>query len=70
MSNAKSGRRPEAYRPNGGEVRSFRIKRGKSAAWCAALIHTTPRVWYQYEAGDREMHAAFWELANLKAPPL
>ena len=34
--------------------------------FCAAKVHTTCRVWQQWEAGDRRMHPAFWELFNLK----
>jgi DNA-binding transcriptional regulator YiaG len=33
----------------------------------AELVHTTCRVWQQWEAGDRGMHPAFWELFLLKA---
>lgn len=33
----------------------------------AALVHTTDRVWRQWEAGDRQMHPAFWELFQLKS---
>jgi len=32
----------------------------------AALLHTTDRVWRQWEAGDYQMHPAFWELFKLK----
>jgi len=32
----------------------------------AALLHTTDRVWRQWEAGDYAMHPAFWELFNVK----
>lgn len=37
---------------------------GKTAA--AALVHSTYRVWLQWESGDRKMHSAFWELFLLK----
>jgi len=33
---------------------------------CAAMLHTSRRAWQQWETGDRGMHAAFWELANIK----
>ena len=32
----------------------------------AAVVHTTCRVWQRWEAGDREMHPAFWELFQIK----
>lgn len=31
------------------------------------MLHTTVRVWQQWEAGDRRMHPAFWELFMIKA---
>ena len=31
------------------------------------VVHTTCRVWQQWEAGDRRMHPAFWELFLLKS---
>jgi hypothetical protein len=41
--------------------------------YCAEQVHTTRRVWQQWESGDRRMHPAFWELARIKhsfiAPP-
>ena len=40
------------------------------AAQAAALVHTSPRAWLQWESGDRRMHPAFWELARIKADPL
>ena len=35
--------------------------------WCAEQVHTTRRVWQQWEAGDRNMHPAFWELFRIKS---
>ncbi len=35
--------------------------------WCADQVHTTRRVWQQWEAGDRGMHPAFWELFRIKS---
>lgn len=34
--------------------------------WCAEKVHTKRRPWQQWEAGDRAMHPAFWELFQLK----
>jgi hypothetical protein len=34
---------------------------------CAGLLYTSRRAWQQWEAGDRKMHPAFWELANIKS---
>ena len=33
---------------------------------CAEMLHTSRRAWQQWERGDRKMHAAFWELAQIK----
>jgi len=35
--------------------------------WCAEQVHTTRRVWQQWESGDRRMHPAFWDLFSIKA---
>ncbi len=34
--------------------------------WCAAALHTSRRAFQQWEAGDRRMHPAFWELLQIK----
>lgn len=39
---------------------------GETQTFCANLVHTTCRVWQQWEAGDRRMHPAFWELFKQK----
>lgn len=33
---------------------------------CASLVHTSRRSWQQWERGERRMHPAFWELAQIK----
>lgn len=35
---------------------------------CAEALHTSRRAWQQWERGDRKMHPAFWELAQIKLP--
>ena len=52
--------------PSPAEIRALRTERGLTQAAAAALVHTTGRVWRQWEAGDRKMHAATWELFTLK----
>jgi len=52
--------------------RPVEIQRARAAvhltqASAGALVHTTGRVWRQWEAGDRAMHPAFWELFRIKA---
>lgn len=34
--------------------------------YCAGELWTSRRAWQQWETGDRTMHPAFWELANIK----
>lgn len=34
--------------------------------WCANALHTSRRAFQQWEAGDRRMHPAFWELLGIK----
>ena len=34
---------------------------------CAEQVHTTRRVWQQWEVGARRMHPAFWELFCIKS---
>lgn len=63
----RSKRAPSASRnPTTDEIRQARERAGLTQTHAAALIHTTDRVWRQWEAGDRQMHPAFWELFRLK----
>ena len=50
------------------EAIQARLGGGITAAqdWCAAALHTKRRPWQQWEAGDRAMHPAFWELFQIK----
>jgi DNA-binding transcriptional regulator YiaG len=56
-----------AASPTPDAIRAWRRERNLSAAQAGALVHTTCRVWQQWEAGERKMHPAFWELARRKA---
>lgn len=47
--------------PSPDEIRSARESAGFTQAAASQLLHTTPRVWQQWEAGDRRMHPAFWD---------
>ena len=61
--------------PTAGDVSTLRERiqasqgMGITAAqdWCAESVHTSRRAWQQWERGERAMHRAFWELAQLKA---
>lgn len=49
------------------EISKLRVELGMSVEQACALVHTTQRVWQQWERGDRRMHPAFWELFYIKA---
>lgn len=52
--------------PSPDEVRAAREAAGLTQTEAGDLVHTTCRTWQQWEAGDRRMHPAFWELFRLK----
>ncbi len=53
--------------PDPAEVRAAREAAGLSQTAAGVLLHTTCRTWQQWEAGDRRMHPAFWELFRIKS---
>lgn len=52
--------------PSPEQIRAAREAAGLSQAAAGALLHSTCRVWQQWEYGARRMHPAFWELFQLK----
>ena len=56
-----------ARNPTPEEVRAAREASGLSQTAAAALIHCTLRGWQEWEAGNRKMHPAFWELFRIKS---
>jgi len=56
-----------AINPIPEEIRAARVAAGLTQAQAARLLHTTRRVWQQWEAGDRKMHPAFFELFAKKS---
>ena len=48
-------------------VKAARQAAGLTQTAAGALVHTTCRVWQRYEADERRMHPAMWELFSLKA---
>lgn len=64
----RSGIPSTSSTPSPDEVREFRRARELSAAQAGALVHVSGRAWQRWEAGERPMHPAFFELATLKAP--
>lgn len=60
-SKVSAGRNPKPA-----EILAARTKAGLTQTEAAALLFTTCRVWQQWEAGDRRMHPAFFQLFTLK----
>lgn len=55
-----------ASNPTPAEIRALRESLGLSQTAAAALIHCTLRAWQEWEAGNRRMHPAMWELLRIK----
>ena len=54
--------------PTPAAIKFARAAAGITQTAAARLVHTTCRVWQQWESGDRRMHPAMWELFNHKTP--
>lgn len=61
----RSRHRPRRH-PRPAEIRSARERAGLTQAQAAALVYCTWQGWAKWEAGDRLMHPAMWELWRLK----
>ncbi|EOV4287862.1 helix-turn-helix domain-containing protein [Escherichia coli] len=48
------------------EIRAAREAAGLTQSAAAALVHANLRSWQKWEAGERAMHPAFWELFLIK----
>lgn len=59
-------RRATASTPKPGEIREFREAHGLTTAAAGELVHVTSSAWERWEAGERPMHPAFFELARIK----
>lgn len=49
------------------QIRTARHAAGLTHAAAAALVHANLRSWQKWEAGERAMHPAFWELFLIKS---
>lgn len=49
------------------EIRAAREAAGLTQSAAAALVHANLRSWQKWEAGERAMHPAFWELFLIKS---
>lgn len=61
------GPKGHAANPAPDSVRAAREAAGLTQTEAGAIVHTTCRTWQQWEAGDRRMHPAFWELFRIKS---
>ena len=66
VNHPNRGPKGPAANPLPEQVRAAREAAGLSQTAAAALIHCTLRGWQEWEAGNRRMHPAFWELFRIK----
>jgi len=63
MANHPNRRRDNPARnPTPEAIRAARKEADLTQTAAGALLYTTCRVWQQWEAGDRRMHPAFFDL--------
>lgn len=63
----RSKRSPSAARnPRPAEIRAAREAASLTQTQAGAVVYVSMRGWQQWEAGERPMHPAFWELFRLK----
>jgi len=69
MSNLPKGakRASSSLNPTPQEILAAREAAGLTQTQAAMLVHASCRTWQQWEADDRRMHPAFWELFCIKA---
>lgn len=48
------------------DIKAARLGSGLTQSGAGLLVHSSLRAWQQWEAGDRKMHPAVWELFLLK----
>jgi putative transcriptional regulator len=64
--NRSKGRDNPASNPSPEEITAARLAANLTQTQAGALVYSALRTWQQWEAGERRMHPAFWELFNLK----
>jgi hypothetical protein len=52
--------------PTVDQIKEARINSGLTQTNAGLVIHKSCRAWQQYEAGDRAMDLAYWELFLIK----
>ena len=66
-SNRSKNRDKAGANPTPDQVRDARVALNMTRHDAARIIYCTERSWQSWEIGDRPMHAAFWELFNIKS---
>lgn len=66
MSQSALARKREFPNPSPADIRAARKAAGMTQPVAGALLHSSSRAWQQWEAGDRRMHPALWELFTMK----
>jgi DNA-binding transcriptional regulator YiaG len=62
---SRGGKKPTSN-PSPEEITAARQAAKLTQTEAGQLIYASLRTWQQYEAGDRRMHPAFWELFEIK----
>jgi len=62
----RSRAKSPASNPRPDEIIGMRINAGLTQQQAAEIVYSGLRTWQQWEAGDRRMHPAIWELFLLK----
>lgn len=57
-------------KPTSERICAAREAAGLTQSAAAALVHANLRSWQKWEAGERAMHPAFWELFLIKTSRL
>lgn len=52
--------------PSPVQIKQARQDAGQTLAQAAKVVHADLRSWQKWEAGDRKMHPAFWDLYQLR----
>ena len=63
------GRKNPASNPSPKEIAAAREAAQLTQTEAGKLIYASLRAWQQWEAGERRMHPALWELFNIKLAP-
>lgn len=56
-----------AANPSPKQIKVLRNSLNLSQTEAADILYCTLRGWQEWEAGNRRMHPAFWELFNIKS---